>query len=56
MRAVDEKLDVDAGVRVAAHCVAGVRKMEAAALKGRKAGRKVERFIVGVTTARLRGC
>lgn len=48
-RAVDEKDDVDAGVLVAAHCVAGVRNIEAAALKGRKAGRKDERFIVWVT-------
>lgn len=46
MRAVDEKGDVEAGVRVA-HVVAGVRKMFAAALKGRNTGRKVERFIVG---------
>ena len=53
MRAVDEKFDADAGVRVA-HCVAGVRKMEAAALNGRKTGRKDERFIVWVTAALAR--
>lgn len=50
-RAVEEKLDVDAGDLVTAHCVVGVRKMEAAALKGRKTGRKDERFIVWVDTA-----
>lgn len=59
-RAVDEKLDVDAGARVAAHCVAGVRKMAAAALKGRKTGRKDERFMVvgggGVVARALMAC
>lgn len=54
MRAVDEKLDVDAGVLVAAHGVAGVRKIEAAALNGLKTGRNDERFMVLVTAARLR--
>ena len=44
-RAVDEKFAVDAGV-FAAHCVAGVRNMEAAALNGLKTGRKEERFMV----------
>lgn len=47
-RAVEEKFDADAGVLVAAHCVVGVRKMAAAALKGLKTGRKDERFIVWV--------
>jgi hypothetical protein len=60
---VDENEDVDAGVRVAAaFCVAGVRKRDAAALKGRNAGRKDERFIVlsGVVSddagGRVNGC
>jgi uracil DNA glycosylase len=51
MRAVDEKFDVDAGVLVAVHCVAGVRKIEAAALNGLKTGRKDERFMAWVTEA-----
>lgn len=55
MRAVEEKLDVDAGVRVAAHCVAGVRKIEAAALNGLKTGRKDERFMVWVLAAQCNG-
>lgn len=53
MRAVDEKFDVEAGVLVAAHCVTGVRKIEAAALNGRKTGRKDERFMMWVTAAQL---
>jgi hypothetical protein len=52
---VDEKFDVEAGVLVAAHCVAGVRKIEAAAANGRKTGRKDERFMVWVAAAQLRG-
>jgi hypothetical protein len=55
MRAVDEKFDVDAGVLVAAHCVMGVRKIEAAALNGLKTGRKDERFMVWVTAAQCNG-
>lgn len=53
MRAVEEKFDVVAGVLVAVHCVADVRKIETVALKGRKTGRKDERFITGVTVAQL---
>lgn len=52
-RAVDEKFDVEAGVLVETHCVAGVRKMAAAALSGRKTGRKCERLIAWVTVAQL---
>lgn len=55
-RAVDEKLDVKAGVLAVALRVAGVRKMETAALNGRKAGRKDERFIVWATTTQLHWC
>jgi hypothetical protein len=44
-RAVDEKDEVVLGVRGARHCGVGVRK--AVALKGRKTGRKAERFMVG---------
>lgn len=54
MRAVDEKADVDAGVLVA-HCVMGVRKIEAVALTGRKADLKDERLILWVTAAQLQG-
>jgi hypothetical protein len=55
MRAVDEKFDVDAGVLVATHCVAGVRKIETAALNGLKTGRKDERFMVWVLAAQGNG-
>jgi hypothetical protein len=52
-RAVDEKDDVVLGIRGARHCGADcgavdVRKREA--LKGRKTGRKAERFMVAVGT------
>ena len=47
-RAVDEKLDVEAGVLVAAHCVAGVRKRDATAPNGRKAGRRNDRCMLCV--------
>jgi hypothetical protein len=47
-RAVDEKLDVEAGVLVAAHCVAGVRKRDATAPNGRKTGRRDDRCMLCV--------
>ena len=47
-RAVDEKLDVEAGVLVAAHCVTGVRKRDATAPNGRKTGRRDDRCMLCV--------